>query len=192
MYEKLLTYLGKQSRLSLSVSGFALVGLVGVIDYLTGYELAFSISYLIPIALSTWLLGRPTGIVMSVAGAGSWLIIDLLAGHLYSHPAIPYWNATVRLGFFLIVTYTLTALRASQERQKELIAELQSTLDKVKLLEGILPICSFCKKIRDKNNRWNTMEGYVTSHSEAQFSHTFCPDCAKEHYPGYFREPSEG
>lgn len=192
MYEKLLKYLGKQSRLFMTLSGFALVGLIGVIDYLTGYEVAFSIFYLIPISLSTWLVRRQTGLLMSVASALSWLIIDLLAGHFYSHPVIPYWSATVRLGFFLIVTYALAALKASQERKEGLIAELQTALAKVKLLEGILPICSFCKKIRDKNDKWYTMEGYVTSHSEAQFSHTFCPDCAKEHYPEYCSEPPAG
>lgn len=192
MYEKLLKYLDKQSGLLLTVSGFALVGLIGVIDYLTGYEVAFSIFYLIPISLCTWFVRRQIGILLSIAGALSWLITDLQAGHPYSHPAIPYWNAMVRLGFFLIVTYALAALRTSQERKEWLIGELETTLAKVKLLEGILPVCSFCKKIRDENDRWYTMEGYITSHSEAQFSHTFCPDCAKEHYPEYFSEPPAG
>ena len=190
MFDKLLKYLSQQSGLSLTASGFALVGLIGITDYLTGYELAFSIFYLIPITLTTWYVSRQTGILISVASAFVWLITDLLAGHLYLHPAIPYWNAAVRLGFFLIVTYALAALHASQARKKELIEELPTTLTKVKLLEGLLPVCSFCKKIRDKEDRWNTMEGYIMNHSEAQFSHTFCPDCAKEHYPEYFGETS--
>ncbi|GAB4460740.1 MAG: hypothetical protein Kow0031_40150 [Anaerolineae bacterium] len=111
---------------------------------------------------------------------------DLLAGHIYTHPVTPYWNGMVRLGFFLIVTYMFAALQASWQRKEQLIAELQTTLTKVKLLEGILPVCSFCKKIRDKDNRWNSMEGYLMEHSEAQFSHTFCPECGKKHYPEYY------
>lgn len=192
MSDKLLKYLGQQSKPRLTILGFVLVGLIGLTDYLTGDELSFSIFYLLPISLTTWYITKQTGIVMSVTSAVVWLMIDLQTGHLYLHPAIPYWNALVRLGFFLIVTYALAALRSSQERKKELIEELQTTLTQVKLLEGILPICSFCKKIRDKDDRWNTLEGYISNHSEAQFSHTFCPECAREHYPEYFKERSVG
>ncbi len=63
------------------------------------------------------------------------------------------------------------------------IEELQNALNKVKLLSGLLPICASCKKIRDDNGNWNQMEFYIHSHSEADFSHSLCPDCAKELYP---------
>lgn len=59
MKEKLLAYLEKQSFLSLIVTGLVLVGLIGLTDYLTGYELSFSIFYLIPILLVTWYVNRP-------------------------------------------------------------------------------------------------------------------------------------
>lgn len=117
---KLLEYLGKQSKLYLTILGLALVGLFGIIDYLTGPELAFSIFYLIPISLIAWLAGRQAGIALSIAGAVVWLIADLLAGGAYSHPLIPFWNTLVRFGFFLIVTYVLSVLRAARERQEEL------------------------------------------------------------------------
>ena len=128
-------YLSKQSKSSLVVLGLVFIPLLGVIDYLTGPEISFSIFYLLPISLTAWLVGKRAGIAMSVAGATSWLIADLLAGHIYSHPAIPYWNATVRLGFFLIVTHALSGLRASRERQEELnqfiVHDLRSPLGNV-------------------------------------------------------------
>lgn len=189
---KLMTYYGKQSRLSLTLLGFVLVGLIGIIDYQTGYELSFSIFYLIPMSLAAWQMKRGTGMLMAGAGAIVWLVLDLLGGHPYSHPAIAYWNASVRLGFFLIVVYALTELRMTQARKAELIAELQTTLAKVKLLEGILPICCYCKKIRDENNQWYMIEGYVTNHSEAKFTHTFCPECVKDHYPDCLSELTDG
>jgi hypothetical protein len=55
-------------------------------------------------------------------------------------------------------------------------------LEEVKILRGILPICSFCKKIRTKDNTWVPVEEYVHEHSEADFSHGFCPDCMRDHY----------
>jgi len=53
---------------------------------------------------------------------------------------------------------------------------------RVDILEGILPICSFCKNIRDEKGEWNRIEKYIISRSRAQFSHSICPDCMKKHY----------
>jgi hypothetical protein len=71
------------------------------------------------------------------------------------------------------------------------IDELQGALAKIKQLEGILPICSYCKKIRNEENRWQNVEAYISNHSIAEFSHTFCPECCRKHYPEYFSESTE-
>ena len=70
-------------------------------------------------------------------------------------------------------------LQRSTELQ-EANRALEATLARVKLLEGIIPICMYCYKIRDYNGAWNKMVEYITAHSEAQFSHGVCPDCAGE------------
>ncbi len=57
------------------------------------------------------------------------------------------------------------------------VAELQSALDMVNKLSGLLPICSYCKRIRKEENRWQQLEAYLSEHSEAEFSHGVCPDC---------------
>jgi len=61
--------------------------------------------------------------------------------------------------------------------------ELKQALSQVKQLSGFLPICSHCKKIRDDKGYWNQIESYIHNHSEAEFSHGICPECAREHYP---------
>lgn len=73
--------------------------------------------------------------------------------------------------------------RAEMEKDK-LIIELKDALDKVKTLSGLLPICASCKRIRDDKGYWNQIEVYIKTHSEAEFSHSICPACAKELYPG--------
>ncbi len=57
------------------------------------------------------------------------------------------------------------------------VRELEEALTRVKLLQGLLPICSYCKKIRNDGNYWQQVEAYIAGHSEAQFSHAICPDC---------------
>ena len=60
------------------------------------------------------------------------------------------------------------------------VTELELALSKVKLLQGLLPICCYCKKIRDDQNYWRQVEGYVAEHSEAQFTHAICPSCREK------------
>ena len=55
--------------------------------------------------------------------------------------------------------------------------ELEKALARVKQLQGLLPICSYCHRIRDDKNYWQRVEGYISAHSEARFSHGICPDC---------------
>ena len=66
--------------------------------------------------------------------------------------------------------------------------ELKEALDTIKTLHGILPICSNCKKIRDDKGSWSQVESYISKHSEAQFSHGICPECARKLYPEFYKE----
>jgi uncharacterized PurR-regulated membrane protein YhhQ (DUF165 family) len=80
--------------------------------------------------------------------------------------------------------------RRQLETEKEsLIRSLQQALDEVKTLRGILPTCSYCKKIRDKQGSWQPLESYIQKHSDAQFSHGICDGCAKENFPQYNLTP---
>lgn len=72
------------------------------------------------------------------------------------------------------------------EMQRKLIKrnrELEDSLSHVKQLQGILPICAWCKKVRDDKNYWRQVEEYISKHSEARFSHSICPDCRKKMCP---------
>lgn len=77
------------------------------------------------------------------------------------------------------------ALRQKQRELELNNRELQAALNQIKTLHGILPICSFCKQIRNDQGAWQRLEEYIQHHSEAEFSHSICPKCAKEHYPEY-------
>lgn len=99
---------------------FALVALalVGVLDYLTGYEISFAVFYLVPVGLAAWYASRRSGFGFALASSIVWYLVERL-GAPYVHPAIPAWNAIVRLGFFLIVAGLLSTLRErlATERQ---------------------------------------------------------------------------
>jgi PAS domain S-box-containing protein len=84
------------------------------------------------------------------------------------------------------VLVNISRRKAVEEERKLLINELEEALKKVKQLRGMLPICASCKKIRDDNGYWNQLEVYIRDHSEAEFSHSLCPECVKTLYPDLF------
>ncbi|MCK5345069.1 MAG: HAMP domain-containing protein, partial [Candidatus Heimdallarchaeota archaeon] len=74
--------------------------------------------------------------------------------------------------------------KIAEEEKDQLIKDLQVALNKVKILSGIVPICMYCKQIRDDKGYWNQLEQFISEHSEAQFSHSICDKCMKENHPG--------
>lgn len=72
--------------------------------------------------------------------------------------------------------------RMDSERKK-LIQKLEASLSEIRTLRGILPLCAFCKKIRDDKGYWEQVDVYINKHTEADISHSICPECFKKHYP---------
>ena len=81
------------------------------------------------------------------------------------------------------ITRDISERRRREQERLKLIEELQHALAQVKLLSGLLPICSYCKKIRDQNGQWHQMESYIREHSEVSFTHGMCPDCTRQFFP---------
>jgi PAS domain S-box-containing protein len=77
----------------------------------------------------------------------------------------------------------ITERKRMEEEREKLIRELQDALANIKTLRGLLPICSYCKKIRDDKGYWNRIESYIQDHSGAEFTHGMCPECLKNLYP---------
>lgn len=110
----------KQGNFFWGCVGIGLVLSLGIVDYLTGYELSFSIFYLVPIALVSWFGNRRLGLAISGASALTWFMADLLSGNFHSSSVLYLWNALMRLGFFMIVTGLLSALKDTLRTNEEL------------------------------------------------------------------------
>ncbi len=120
MLGKINSFLSKLSIPIITLLAGVLMVLFGVVDYLTGVEISFSIVYLMPISLAVWYAGKRSGIVVSIFATSLWLAADMTAGHLYSHPAIPIWNACVRFIFFIVVSILLSRIRTQLQREEQM------------------------------------------------------------------------
>lgn len=81
-----------------------------------------------------------------------------------------------------IARHSIIKQESAEAEREQFIAELKKALNEIKTLHGIIPICSYCKKIRDEKGQWNPLEAYIHQHSGADFSHSLCPDCSRKEY----------
>jgi hypothetical protein len=156
-------------RVSSSPTAIALfAAFVAFVDFVAGPDIRFPITYVAPVALAAWHLRRKLAFVLALALPG----LRLWFGHLWreplDNPTSLFINALIRCAMLMIIA-TLVS------RHRAMLAELR-------VLKGMLPVCCFCKKIRDESGNWHQMEFFITARSEATFTSTFCPDCAQEHY----------
>jgi len=147
-----------------------LVLVLGIIDYLKGYEMSFFVFYFIPIAIMTSNYGAKAGYVVCLVCTGTWFAADWFGGYLYPSKWMAYWNAGIRFAAFATVAYYIARTRTL----------LSFAKNEVKTLRGFLPICAKCKKIRDDKGYWEQIESYISDHADVKFSHGYCDQCAAE------------
>lgn len=140
-----------------------------VVDFTTGPFIQLPILFVIPVALATATHGRSGGVLV-----GSLLPLIRLSFFLR-------WELPASLTLELLDTAVDMAILAGFALLIEQIIRQQR---EIRVLQGMLPICGFCKRIRDESGGWHQMESYITRHSAAQFSHTFCQECGRKHYTG--------
>ena len=151
------------------------------LDYVTGESYELFILYYIPVGIVAWQVGRIAGLLMAILCTATWFQSDFLTHEHYSF-FIGSWDTAMRFMSFIALAWTLSQVRTELTREKKLNTELADAMAQIKTLTGILPMCSFCRKIRDDQNHWVPLESYISKHSDAQVSHGLCPVCYKKHY----------
>ncbi len=176
-------WLGTKSMTAIVVASSVLLLALALLQYLTGVKTTVAPFYLIPISAVTLRGGRPTGLLFSIAAGAIFLLLEL-PYPLNRYIWLELWNDLLRIGLFVACALALARLKADILREMKLKAHLQEALAGVKQLSGLLPICAWCKRIRDKQGNWELIEEYVTVHSHADFTQDICPDCARRHPEG--------
>lgn len=143
-----------------------------LLDAVTGPLLRFPILFVLPVGSAAWFGHRRTALVLAAGlpALRAWWEV----GFETPHPAFySLANAGIRILVLSLIAYLMTRT-ADQARRLE---------QRVKVLEGLLPICMFCKRIRATPEDWQQIEAYISKNSDARFSHGLCPECEQKHFP---------
>ena len=148
------------------------------LDYVTGPYIRFPILFTLPVIIASWYRGWYRGLCLAgflpAARLGlAWHWESLVPWTIVEDTVNAFAQAMV-LGVIAYLTATTAKAHLALQQQ-------------IRVLRGILPICSFCKKIQDRHGHWQVLETYIMSHSEAAFSHGLCPSCLQEHYGDYLK-----
>ena len=141
------------------------------IDHATSTAEHFPVVYIIPVILAAWYSGKWPAVGLAIAIPVVrliFMVMPLPAGRMVSLAL-----ATTFRGIVIIFLALWFARLSEFERSLE---------RRVKVLEGLVPICSFCKNIRNEAGEWERLENYISRRSEAEFSHGVCPSCSEKHY----------
>jgi hypothetical protein len=128
---------------------------------------------------------------------GFWMVETLAHVYLFSAPSWPdallplddpneLWmrglTTLLFIGFGAHAQRLVDRRRDAERQREELIAQLEKSLEEIRTLRGILPICGHCKKIRNDKGYWEGLESYLGKHAQIDFTHGVCPDCAAKFY----------
>jgi len=159
---------------------WSVLGIVILIgDYVAGPTIQFPILYLIPVSLASWYSGYAWGLAFAVTLS----LVRLFFNIQFWPVPLTLLDASINTVIRILVLGGAAFLVSRTAMQTQELAK------RVNVLEGFLPICSFCKKIRDNNNTWQPLERFISDRSNAQFTHGFCQECGKRHYGDLLKMP---
>jgi signal transduction histidine kinase len=125
---QVLRFLQAKSRSWLIVTSFVLLAIVGMADYLTGFERSLLVFYLLPVSLGAWFVDWRFAVILSVLSVAVWIGGDIAAGAVYSSPFVPVWNASIAVTFFLVVIWLLTSIRTLLNELEDRIRQRTAAL----------------------------------------------------------------
>ncbi|MDH4230509.1 MAG: hypothetical protein OEW04_00585 [Nitrospirota bacterium] len=161
--------------------------------YVFGYGIKLAIFYLdiiTALGFTVWVAYLAVPILLSKAPRRQLIIstavttILLISGIFISpsglHIELVVLNRTIMITGLWMLLHHLLRMKIEEQEQRKLYAQLEASTREIKLLRGVLPICSVCKKIRNHEGEWEQLELYIRDRSEAEFSHSYCPECAEK------------
>ncbi|MDD2903925.1 MAG: hypothetical protein PHU44_15975 [Syntrophales bacterium] len=158
--------------------------LIFLFDLVSPFGVIVAILYIVVVLLSLWVPQKSFTLWVAVLTS-----ILTTIEFFYSPPKGEMWKVIFNRGLAIFAIWATAFLvlqrKITAEKREKAVREREKALEVVKILRGYLPICAACKKIRNDAGYWTQIEAYIREHSEANFTHSICPECAKKLYPEF-------
>jgi len=180
--------LGEEDRIGSGVylaCGFLMV-MIFLLDLAIPLGVAMGVPYIAVVLISLWSPRKRFTIFVAVVSS------VLTVGVFFYKPSVDeMWKVVFNRGLALFAIWVTAFLglqrKIAEANREKAVREREKALEDVRVLRGLLPICASCKRIRDDQGYWTQIEGYIKAHSEADFTHGICPECARKLYPEFFK-----
>jgi hypothetical protein len=157
----------------MSAATALLLGAVLYIDYVTGPVVDLDFLYILPILSGGWYLGYAGGFVAAVATTATWSAMRIIGlGFIPLGAGVAVWNALMRFSVHWTVAYLLSRSRF------ETFA-VRAALERSRRLPELIPICAWCRKMRDAHEEWQTLEQFLAKETDVRLTHGICQSCAE-------------
>ncbi len=154
-----------------------LLGVLGCLDYVTGYEMSFFVFYSVPVGVAAWWLGRGPAIGLALGATVTWLIADSLSGAKYSAAFYYYWNSTIHFLAFIINAVTIAKIKSELDRRQALAAELESAREALRAVSALLPACPGCGKPRAAAGHNGEADPAALAREHPDLADALCAEC---------------
>ncbi|MCX6922922.1 MAG: hypothetical protein NT154_06890 [Verrucomicrobia bacterium] len=159
------------------VGCWLLLGVLGFLDYVTGYEMSFFVFYSVPVGVGAWWMGRWSAIGLALGATLTWLMADYLSGAKYSAPFFYYWNSTIHFTAFMINAVTIAKIKSDLDRRNLLAAELESTRKALRELSSLLTACPACARPRIATGENGELRFTALVGEHPELAEMLCTDC---------------
>lgn len=168
-----------------------LLGVLGWLDYATGYEMSFFVFYSVPVGVAAWWVGRWSAIGLALGATVTWLLADYFSGAKYSAPFFYCWNSTIHFTAFMINAVTIAKIKSDLDRRNQLATELESARKALRDLTAPLPICPACGRPREAAGGSGETGGTPLARQYPEFADALRADASVNSVqtsaePGYF------
>lgn len=176
-----------RSTFGLYIACGLLMVMILILDLSIPLGVAMGVPYIAVVLISLWFPQNKMTVFIAV------ICSMLTIGAYFYKPAVAeMWKVLFNRSLALFAIWVTASLglqrKIAEQKRENAIREREKALEDIRILHGLLPICASCKKIRDDQDHWTQLEWYIKTHSEAEFSHGICPECANKLYPEYFKE----
>lgn len=179
LFTKIFKRVDRSNRNYLLLVWFALALVCLLVNYLTGPTIQFPILFVLPVIFTAWFNGKYWGLVYAIG-------LPLTQFYFNISWEVGWDLANVALNTIIrIIVFVTTVLLT------DIAAKMELLETHVQKLEGLLPICSSCKKIRDDTETWQPLEKYITERTDANFTHGVCPECMEKLYSQYLTKKNK-